>query len=141
MSQSPSATIVYGVEVDPEIAEELPWNSEEYEGQFDEWYLDQIWEDAPDEAPKGAEKEFYAKRQELVNQCPIDVVEWGSSNWDETYQIIAVRGTALTAYSECKRFEPKYMGGPGYRSGAWNFCEQYDIPFDDPAWLLVPSYG
>lgn len=94
------------------------------------------WRAVSDEA-KDAYRELTKK---IEATAPIDIIEFGTENYDR--QIIVIQGTVTTAseYGATK-VERNVTPSAGKIEEARVFCEKWKLhPFEDPTWIVAARY-
>ncbi len=151
MGSSPYAHLVYGVNLDSEAAESLPWDPFNSGQDFDEWVesLVQLPVDPSAESELDwtdwrkmpGNIELYAQyqlaRRAAIDTIPIEEVVYDSDNGD---RLIAIRGTVNSADWN-GAVEPVMTVTAQQIEAAKVFCAKHGIPFEDPKWLLIAEYG
>lgn len=167
MGVSTDAILAYGVNFG-EDPEELPWY-QDGENDFDDWLYtidgvssDALWaeynlwlETADPEIVRSSERVAlyerlhpewrdaldanYNAQKEAQEACPIELVRHCSG--DDPMYIVAVKDSVFTA----NRVSALVVGVedlliPNRIFEAFNFCEEYGIPFEDPQWLLCSMW-
>lgn len=85
--------------------------------------------------------EIYARRREAENNAPVELVYHCSG--DYPMYIVAVKGTTVKAW----RGEPQEITTETFEIdvkhlfAAQRFCEEHEIPFEDPTWILCSYYS
>ena len=156
MTTSTNGQICYGIALDEDT--EFPWDSDEYEGDIDDWWVSGVLGYQPPfkmynsagnfingvEPPKEKVKAYYQDRRdfkarnpklpiELVNCCSGDYPMW----------ILAVPSSCRSAgrgYPEA--FHPSELSVSDDEVAALEeFCDNYDIERDAPNWWLSSYWG
>lgn len=133
MGQSTDGILVFGIQL-PE--EEGPVFLEEFDGQFDDFV------DSLNGLPQWGERGYDGKNtMAFRNNYPIDLVLHCS--YDYPMYILSVRGTGKSA----SRGYPKIINPaeltvtPEKISALKNFCEKYNIEWQEPQWYLCSMWG
>lgn len=153
MGSRPRAILVYGVDVDYESLETLPWSpfGEDFDKpQLEDWAVrlanltdphnasGERWDDWYSK-PQNQEKqaEYWRQRDEAVNQLPITEVLY---DWDNQRLMIAVNGTVSSETWDGPS-EAVTTVSPEQVEAAKAFCAEHGIGFENPKWLLVAEYN
>src|ERR1019366_703573 len=134
MGVSNDAQLVFGFAFDEE-------DKPEFLGEFDD--LDDYLVDKafPHLSVDGPDRLLYEKRRPIIEACPA-VIERHCS-YDYPMYILAVRGTRIWAnrgYTEVITPE-KLVVAPEKITAFKTWCEENDIEYQEPQWLLCSMNG
>lgn len=125
MGVSTDGILVFGID----LGEELPEFLEEFED---------VWWDFTNSISGETE---YEKRSEFRKNYPLDLVTYCSHEYP--MYILAINGTETNVsrgYTE--EIDPDDMKVPEDKIAALKaFCEEYDIEWQEPKWLLASMWG
>lgn len=132
MGVSTNAVLVFGID----IGEDLPEFLEDFDGDFDDFLADYSG------LPKwGEEGHDFDKTVAWNNDFPVELVQHCS--YEYPMYILAVRGTESTARrGYAAEIDVASMQIDNVKIlQLKNFCEQYNIEWQEPKWLLCSMWG
>lgn len=121
---NPRAHLVYGVDVDYESMESLPWSpfGDDVKPDFEDWAMQIV---------------RIENSYEAVNRLPIAEVLY---DWDNQRLMIAVNGTVSSETWDGPSEAVTTVTSEQIEA-AKAFCAKHGIGFENPKWLLVAEYS
>jgi hypothetical protein len=120
---------------------EFPWNSEDFDGDIEEWWLVESGWEYEDEKPF----EQYSKRRrdwEESHPLPVKLVNYSSSNYP-AYVLACPSSEVTVDNGYTKVFKPNTLIASGKElNNLLQFCEKYGLLCDNgPDWILSSYWG
>lgn len=157
MGQSTNGQLAWGVVFDEGI--EFPWDSEEFDGDAEDWWATETgwvspvgapYADTPSGYAPGFSRddpridEYYDSKRSWLKDHPLPFKEVNYCSGDYPMYMLVVPGSLVVAY----RGEPEAVDVTALQVSAdeqqalLSFCDKYDLVFSgEPGWYLSSYWG
>ena len=95
----------------------------------------------PSEGTDAEKTQYFEAKKKLESECPVELVRHCS--YDYTMYIIAINGSEKRSYrGDPTIISPQELNIDAAKiEAAKQFCEQHNIPWQEPNWVLCSMYG